>query len=575
MPHDAARLITALQGLINRDYETNKVFLYWSDIGKDEFWKTYLQQDGKLFAGMKEVTINSFDTFLITFQKQLKECGMIAWDPKVPATANVATTICGLDGYLPVKYDKSENSLYNRLLKAGVTQKQSLVGLFTGKGNIADVNRKSSGSAKCDAYIWAMEKYMGRCSNKYIAYMPDGSGCIADNKIYTNNTNNTPHANSIYNHDYLIARRCFFVDLTCVGTEAPCDDPNQPLGTDLATLKMILQKRYDMAKGAFGQCIGFIPWWLKYTTAGGWGSLPATTVEWMFSELVTAYNLEKEADAAMPCWISNASAYYKSPKKASYKQKTPPAAKKFDPNTTYILFYLGDYDSSAWMKDHIPTWWSDAAKDSTPNMWAFNPNLIDRVPMVFDYIYENLGPNDYIVTGDSGAGYIIPEALYKDGQSVRTLPDGDKAWLDFSKPYLKQLSMDYCGFIINSNYTLSNRSMNLYSQMFKGCFHNTPSRPLVVYNGTPFVYLQNELSRTAKADERAKTMYTFVKTTMKKYNFAAFRTIVFSPKQIKETKEAFLRYVEDMDPDRNYEFVDVYTFMDLIKQSKQGTIINE
>ena len=105
MPHDVARLITALQGLINRDYETNKVFLYWSDVGKDEFWKTYLQQDGKLFAGMKEVTINSFDTFLITFQKQLKECGMIAWDPKVPATANVATTICGLDGYLPVKYD--------------------------------------------------------------------------------------------------------------------------------------------------------------------------------------------------------------------------------------------------------------------------------------------------------------------------------------------------------------------------------------------------------------------------------------------------------------------------------------
>ena len=111
--------------------------------------------------------------------------------------------------------------------------------------------------------------------------------------------------------------------------------------------------------------------------------------------------------------------------------------------------------------------------------------------------------------------------------------------------------------------------------MFKGCFHNTPSRPLVVYNGTPFVYLQNELSRTAKAADRAKTMYTFIKTTMKKYNFAAFRTIVFSPSQIKETKEAFLRYAEDMDPDRKYEFVDVYTFMDLIKQSKQGTIINE
>lgn len=574
MQHDIARLITSLQGLINREYETNKVFLYWSDLGQDEFWKTYLQQPGKLFSGLKEVHINSFENFLLTFHKQLKDCGLIIWDPKVPATSNVAATICGLDGFLPVKYDTEKKGLMNRLLEAGIKQKQTLVGLFTGKGNILNTDIKSTGSAKNDAYLWAMEKYMDRCSNKFIAYMPDGASTVADNPIYTQNSNNGPQHSSLYNHDYLIARRCFFVDLSCVGTELPADDKTQPMGTDLATLKRILQKRYDMAGGEFGQCIGFIPWWLKYTSAGGWGSLRPTTVEWMFSELLTAYNLEEEADAAMPCWISNTSAYYKSPKKTSYKQNTPKVTKRFDSNTTYVLYYLGDYDSSAWLKNHIPTWWKDPAKNSMPNMWAFNPNMIDRVPIVFDYIYENLGPNDYIVTGDSGAGYVIPESLYQYGSSVRTLPDGDQAWLKFSQPYLKLLNMDYCGFIINSNYVLSNRAMDLYSQMFKGCFHNTSSRPLVIYKGVPFVYLQNELSRPAAANDRAKAMYQFIKTTMKSYNFAAFRTVVFSPTQIKQTTEAFLNYTEDVDPGRKYEFVDIHTFMDLIKQSGQGTIVN-
>lgn len=118
----------------NFDDVTGK--LYFNMDASDPFWLEYISGDGKMLDGMQTVRIDSFDQFLTTFEKPLKSTGMIAWDTNVPATANVASTICGLDGYLPVKYDTSSGSLYNKLKSMGVPEKMSLVGKFTGKGTI-------------------------------------------------------------------------------------------------------------------------------------------------------------------------------------------------------------------------------------------------------------------------------------------------------------------------------------------------------------------------------------------------------------------------------------------------------
>ena len=120
-----------------------------------------------------------------------------------------------------------------------------------------------------------------------IAYMPDGAGCVTTNPIYSDSDAKSAFGNNIYDHDYLIANACFFFDLSPVGTEVPCDDKTQQVGTDLKTLRKILQKQYDRNSGKFSQVIGFPPWWIKYTTHNGWGSLPGTTVEWMFTDIAT------------------------------------------------------------------------------------------------------------------------------------------------------------------------------------------------------------------------------------------------------------------------------------------------
>ena len=573
MAHDTLRLVCSLQGLLNRDFKTNQIAMYITYEDADTFWYQQMRGSGGILSGYAEVKITSFNQFLETFKNQLVSCGMIAWDPSVPATANAAATICGLDGYLPVKYDESGSGLMAKLKDMGVKVKMNLVNRFTGKGIITGTKIASTGSTKCDTYLWLMDKYLDRCSKEMIAYMPDGAGCVATNDIYIKDGDASPYGNNLLDHDYLIANRCFFFDLSPVDSEAPCDDRGQPVGSDHKTLRRILQAQYDRNKGKFSKVIGFPPWWIKYTTHNSWGALPATTVEWLFTDIATQYNLAKEADAAHPCCTANASLYENVPLNSSFKNtnRKTMVTEKFDKNTIYMLYYMGDYDSSAWLKRWVPVIWQDSGKGSMPMMWSFNPNLSDRVPMVFNYIYTHMDSQDYFVSGDSGPGYIIPGGLYKSMCPDRPNPDGAGAWAAYSKPYMQKFDMDIVGFIINGNYKMNTTIMKLYNQFAPtGSFHNDPSKPLYVVDGTPYVYLKNGVGNPGSYASSAEGMYSYLKTTMGSVNFGAFRTINWTPSQIKALSDAFLAYARKKDPGKTYKFVDPYTYFAMIKQSGQG-----
>ncbi len=572
---DAARLICSLQGLINRDYETNgNILVYVINDHLDDFWLDYIIGEGKSFHHLALKDLNSFEEFLEIFREVICSCGMILWDENVPATANVAATVCGLEGYLPVKYDENDDSLYNQLKKAGVPEKQSLVGLF-GKDGSIDMG---SGSAKCDAYLWAMDKYFDRCSSRYIAYVLDGASCSRTSPCYNPQSPSNVFSNCIYNHDYYIARRCFFFDLTCYDKEAPIDDPNQRLGTDRETFIKILRRRYDRANGEIGQLLGFPPWWMKYTKDSGTGGVIATVLEWDCVCLGSAFNLAKEADAAHPCSMPNASVYcnYKSHVK-EYRWPRPKERLKFDKNTKYFTIYGGDYDSAAWLRNHVCNFFShENARGSLPINWAFNPNLSERAPMVFDYVYENMTDNDFFVAGDSGAGYVIPYGLTAECD-YRENPPAIFEWAEYSKPYYERFDYDITGFIINGNETVTNEIMAAFNRISpKGSFHNSLKRPLTVYNGTPYLHLQNEVSgKPDRIEASLPVMYEYMSDYMGKFNFSGYRTVCDSPDETKQLVERFIAYAKEHDPRFEYKYVDIHTFFDLVLQSGQGDIINE
>lgn len=572
---DAVRFFASLQGLINRDHGKTHTSLFNIEVNDaDTFWLDYMMQKGKCFNGYAVEKITSLQQLFETFKKQIEFCGLIYWDSLVPATANVAATVCGLDGFLPVQFSEEKESFCQYIKKYNFEVKQDLCGMFGKNGSAYNENFKTVNSAKCDAYYWAMKKYMSRCSSRYLAYVLDGAPCAYGHFLEESKDAGSAWQACLYNHDYYIARRCFFFDLTCIDTERPCDDPNQPLGTDLTCLKAILQERYNRAKGEFGQLLGFPPWWIKYTTHNNMGTVVATTVEWIYVSLVTSYNTAKEADAAHPCYMSNASLYNKYESNfETYKNSKPQKPTVYDYKTRYFTFYAGDYDSSAWMKVHVKNFWeNDQTRGDVPINWAFNPNLEERVPMVFDYIHEKMTPNDYFTAGE-GAGYALPSALFTDCLT-RTLPSGGEKWAEYCKKFYTRHDLDCTGFIINGNYPMTPAIMKTFNKFSPaGSFHNDHGRgsELIICQGVPYIHLNNGVTgKPDKIEGCIKNMFEYATGKMGKYNFSAYRNVCDSPSQLKALAQGFIEYAEKHDPGHKYEYVDYKTFFDLIRQSGQG-----
>lgn len=567
--NDIARLITSLQGRWNKQAKENNSYIYRDVDGKDEFWLEYIQQEGKLLSGYYVDTISDWEMFWRAFGEEIKKVGIVAWDPNVPSTANVAATICSVDGYLPVRYSEDKNSLYQWLIAKEVPVKMDLTNMFTGEGTIPDTDIPSSGSIKCDPYLWALEFYMDKCNSGMIAYVLDGASCTPGNYIYetfrASKGTPTPQINQLYSHDYYIYHECFFIDLTCVDDEAPCDDPDQPLGTDAATLRTILETMFDRNNGKMTKFMGFPPWYIKYTTTLNMGSRVPTTLEWEFVEVISEYNCVKEADAAHPAWMTNASVYCQYQMSQRHENNRPTEKMTYDPNVRYFTIYMGDYDSSAWMKEHIPTFFKDPGRGEYPLMWGFNPNLSDRVPMVFDYVYENMTDNDYIVTGDSGAGYVIPSLL----------PEYD-SWVAFNAPYLSKFDMDIVGFIINGSNELTDAILKAYAKIAPvGSFHNDSSQKLIIYDSeTVYMHLMNGINpeNPSTPDENGVTqlekMYGYITDTGS--NFSAYRTVVRAPSDVNDCIEEFIEYANAKKDGYTYVYVDPYTLFDLVLQSGQG-----
>ena len=553
---DITRLYSCLQGLINRESKESHKMIYLNYDESDAFWYDYITADGRFMADSEVVYLRDISQLWEHFMPFIKECGLILWDPAVPATANAAATICGLDGYLPVRYDTSDGSLYTYLTNQGVEVKQSLVGMFTGEGTLPDSSTASSGSPKNDVYLWAMEKYMDRCNPGYLAYILDGYPFVG-------NPEATARDNMVYSMDYMIMKQMFFFDLYFSNNEAPNDEPNQKPGTDKKTLTKLLKKASERNNGDIIQLIGFPFWWVKYSNYCDpnckW--YPAES-EWAFAGFVSKYNVTMEADAAGQQYMTNASVYTWYPLKEQYTNNHRKQDLTFDKKVRYFTIYMGDYDSAAWMKYHLVTLWQDKTRGELPLMWGFNPNLAERCPMTWDWVMSTMTENDYILTGDSGAGYLFPSQL-------KTQSAVDK-WISYSQKKMAQFDIDMVAFLIDGTSLMSAKIMDMYSQLApNGIFYNSDTSSIKkIFQKDDFFAMpcQTGLGIDCNADCYDNLMNVF--NTMN-LNFAAGRTVLESPTSIKAFVDGFIEYANNKDSKYTYMYVDPYTMMDLISQSHQ------
>ncbi len=591
---------SALQGIVNRDapliyikYVINES----TNKNVDDYWFAKLTETNAWLDNINTDSITDIVKLVTKFKTYLN--GAVVYDPNVPATSNVASTIAGVEDLLPIRYDISPDSLYTRLIIEGprLPVVKSLINtdgssFFTGHDIIPGTNIPSSGSAKCDAYLWMKHFYIdtGLCNTEWAAYYVD---------YFWKDTwqESVPNHHCLTNHDFFISNKAFFFDLHVWDDEAPNDDLSQSPGTDLNTLKALLLSAYNQRPTTKMMHIGgFVPWAYKYTTESNCSHDPVSS-EWEYGKIISAYNGFMDADAIGFGAMANASFYKHYPLEKEYPQKwisenelenrgyicdvesqiTSPVATRhplqrgifqttnYQLRTTsserqFLIFYVGDYDCAAWLYQRSMDIWDDPNRGKIPMMWAISPIIAARAPMVMDYIRKTATKNDYFVAADNGAGYCEPGML-QTPREISNLPSGLPAWEKHCAEYYKKWGLTVTGFIIPGNGPLLNKDgLDTYEK-----FSPNGIVPLIgdgakLHNNMPVIYAARDIQFDDPIEAARVTVENIHSRTGKGLPpFHWYRNILKTPTWYLKVYQEIQRL------DSNIELLDAPSFFELLR----------
>ncbi len=459
--YDTLMFVTTLQGIVNRDRPRlylNHDHARGDAPSVDMFWLQKFQEPHQPYgwlAQTKIINLNSLKELLDIFAPSVR--GVVLWDTAVPSTLNVATTIAGVEDLAVLRDDSDITPEITAYLKV----KKSLVGMFPLKAPIQNQKSKiqnPSGSAKVDAYLWAMENYLetGQTNPTVLSYIEDGWPAVR----YTHQQMTRGGVYAM-ERDYVVQQRGFAFDLSPLSDELPLDDPTQRLGLDMETLEKIHVTASRQAKGGLLKIWGFYPWYEKYSTLADPQSkcLP-TTGEWKYSWLASRYGgyLEGGGGDLQGVAMSNISIHQFAPHPRPRTAPAMPSEKslielgyltpegKVSPNHTFLLFYMGDYDIAhpvhTLLANYATAPWIDEKRGQIPLAWGLNPGMVEEIPGIMTYLYATQSDKDYFVSPNSGAGYINPDGLTK----IAFL-----RWLWRSYRYYHTYGYDIMGFMINGD----------------------------------------------------------------------------------------------------------------------------
>ncbi len=570
---DSMHVLAALQGLANRNEPRLYVF-YCSEFGvdTDQFWFDWLRgEDGWLQKSQVRKLANLEEAFEV-FRGSYK--GLVVYDPDVPATSNLASTAAGCDDLLPVRFDPAPGSVYNLM----VTRLKLPIKLSLVSGARSSVQSRmpsppadfpaldeSVGSPKLAAYRWATKEYLasGRCAPGMAAYYLDAYWLKHPRQA-------GPTMHTLSNHDYFIARRAFFFDLSPWGDELPGDDPRQAPGGDKAEFLKVMRALYDRAHGGIIKVGGFTPWPYKYTThSAPPGKHEGVPTEWEFGRLISQFNGYMEADAAGLAAMANASFFQHYPLAKRYPQPNPkPSAADWrkkgyvtsagrPANKLFVGHYVGDYDAPSWMYKAVAAFFSDPERGRVPLGWAFDPNLADRAPQALAYVYRHATSNDFFIAGDSGAGYLNPRGLTVRPDSG--LPPGLEKWAAHCRKYYEQWGMSITGFMLDGSAGAST------DMEFAGYRSFSPDGAGTHFEQQPAVHVGlptcREQDLPDQAERAAAVIIDAARQTTSAPRFLWARSILKPPRWYSEVS----RRVAESGPRGQVEFVDPYTFFSLIR----------
>lgn len=580
---ESLHAISTLQGVVNRDKPQLYINYIVNDKGQkiDEYWWNKYYKIGEWLHGKDKIVLNNLVDAIKHFSNEIK--GVVVYDPCVASTSNIASSISGIDDLIAVRYNNKPGSLYNRIISGEINLpvKCWLINKdgsskFTGRGIIPETNQKSTGSIKIDPYVWFIENYMkkGKCNTEYAAYYIDQYWLKKPTAAATNH-------HQLTNHDFFVSKRAFFFDLSPWEDEPATDDVGQKIGLDSKVLKEMLLLAYNQNKGKKFCYIGGFPCWAYKYTKHSNGKHDDVATEWEFSRIISAYNAFKDADAIGLGALANSSFWQHFPLDNSYPQEwvskdnlikrgylNEDGTLRID-GRDFIIFYVGDFDASAWITQTTPYLWDNPDRGSIPLMWCISPVLSERVPMVMHNYRKTATGNDYFASADNGAGYLMPGML-QEPRPISGLPDGLKAWRKHCKKFYNKWGLSITGFIIDGEAPgLNKKGLDCYKAFSSNGIVPQKSPLTFLYGDMPVLKFDYDI---VDNDPKKAVDIMMWRIDKRPIPFHWFRAILKSPTWYKDV------YEEIRKRNPKIELLDAPTFFELyriyLKQNKDAALGN-
>ena len=527
--YDEAMAVACIQGVLNRD--GIELYVESNSLNRPSYWLEKLGEKGWL--AKERVPVSSLEQLFELSKNKLQ--GVIIWDPEVPASLNVATTLAGLEDGLVLSPEMAKT--YGDQLNLPLIK--DFRGFFTGE---------ETGSKKNDAYRWAIREFLetGRC-NPHWLYLYEDSYM----------TRHRGDVGYIVTRDWAVYNRGFVYDLSPWGDETPLDDPGQALGTDLETYNIMLEAVLKLTNGEqMTEVAGFFSF-PKYSNIEGYPSKhdPVPT-EWETVFLISPYNCYQNT-VAHNCF--NQSIHSQAPQK-NMKQGRP-VLRTPENGKTYISILMADYDSATPLYEFLPTHWEDPARGTMPFLWGVNPNLSESYPDIMQYLYETKTDNDFFAADASAAGYMNPN---------RIAPEHLPLFIQHNKKFYEQWDMSLSPMVLDTDEPSSavkDAFLEFSADGFATIvidFHNVGGKlpKPHVWKGMPVIELINNAGNFYNVEHTAQELSVAIPAPVNETpTYYFFRIIWTSPNQVISSIDR----LKEIRPELDIEVIDAYNFFHFFK----------
>lgn len=536
--YDEALAAATLEGVINR--QAPEVYLLSARDKRPGFWLNVLSTGGRWLEGMQTVPVADLGGLVRLAGPRLK--GAVIWDPAVPATENVATTLAGVLDAVVLSPELAARSLPDWRLPV----LKDFRGQFAGK---------ETGSTKNDAYRWAVRELLakGLCSSRLL--------CLFEDACYARGRGDLGY---VVTRDWAVRNRAFVMDLSPWGDERPKDDPGQRLGLDLETYRMVLaETRRQSAGQHMTELNGFFVF-SKYSAMPDHKSAhePVPT-EWETVYLVTPYNVYQNT-ATSDCY--NQSLHSQAPRVPLHQAHAvrPLSLEK----KTYLCFLMADYDSGTPLYDFMADHWRDPRRGQMPFAWGVDPTLLDSYPDLIAYFYGTATPADTFTSDASAAGYMNPDRV-----PLKDLP----LFIRHNQRYFREADMTIAPMVLDWDQPTAavkdafrQFAPDGFGTIVMDLHGGTGALPAPqVWKGMPVIELSNDAQTGffEGAETTASKLAESIRVRgggLPSFHFV--RIVWVDPGNVIDSVELLKR----KHPELNVEVLDPYTFLALYRRSLEG-----